>query len=160
MQRASEKIDGGAKRGLDRFDDGAMSWNMGWKLIGSERHAEREVLTYENVKTGARKRRVRVRLGNSRGGTSSRGRERWTGGMPSGRHSGRVDTYGTSRDSESILERWPKTVPYDVVLAIEDGCRDLMKTFGYKFVGNRAEYSNKKTSYLPTLSLNSSDDTQ
>jgi len=63
--------------------------------------------------------------------------------------------FGTRRKASNILERWPKELNYELVKAIEHGCKDIMEIFGYKFIGSDKEYKNKQKSYLPELDLKS-----
>ena len=62
-----------------------------------------------------------------------------------------VNPYGTKRIASNVLERWPNELDFDLVKRIEEGCSDLIETFGYKFIGKFEEYGNKSISYLPDI---------
>ena len=57
--------------------------------------------------------------------------------------------FGTYRNSATVLETWPSKLPYEIVVGIQEGCKELLLEFGYKFVRSRDEYEDKTVSYLP-----------
>ena len=59
--------------------------------------------------------------------------------------------FGTYRNSAAVLETWPSKLSYEIVAGIQEGCRELMEEFGYKFVRSKEEYEDKTVSYLPDI---------
>ena len=57
--------------------------------------------------------------------------------------------FSTHRISSSLLAQWPTELGFDLVNRIQDGCSDLVGTFGYKMVIDELSYKNKSISYLP-----------
>ena len=62
-----------------------------------------------------------------------------------------LNPFSTNRNPDQVLEKWHVELDYDLVKIIQDGCGDLLTTFGYRLVGSREEYANKSISYLPKI---------
>ena len=54
-----------------------------------------------------------------------------------------VELYVKSQtnDSQKIAISWAKSLKYEFVQAIEEECRDVMETFGYKMVGDEVGFN-------------------